>query len=98
MRYHLHVHSGSRAHATVDPLVELEPGMQVGLCGASQVMLHLPHGGGPWTLHDDGLVISHAGVGTAVGAWGLPFVSAIAKLGARTMAISRIMRAVIWPT
>jgi hypothetical protein len=41
--------------------------MQIGACPPGQVMVHFSHGGGPSTVQDDGLVISHAGVAVADG-------------------------------
>jgi hypothetical protein len=70
--------------------------MQVGECGALQVIEHLGHGGGPTTLHDAGLVISHAGVATGVAVFAAVVGVAIASEGDRTIAISRSMRAIIW--
>ena len=95
-RGYLQVQDGGRTHATLDPLAELSPGMQVGDFSAGQVMLHLGHGGGPSTLHDDGLVMSHCGVGVAVGTLAALVGAAIASDGDRTRAISRIMRTIIW--
>jgi hypothetical protein len=93
---YLQVQDGGRTHATADPLAELSPGMQMGDFGGAQVTLHLAQGGGPSTLHDAGLVMSHCGVGAGVGPLGAVDGAAIASEGDRRRAISRIIRAIIW--
>lgn len=45
----------------------LSPGVQIGGCAAAQVTLHFGQGGGPSTLQEEGLVMSHAGVAVGTG-------------------------------
>jgi hypothetical protein len=94
----LHVQEVGRTQASVPPLDELSPGMHLGECGGLQVTVHFAQGGGPWTLHDDGLVISHRGVGAGEALFGTLVGAAIAKLGVSSSGISSSMRKVIWST
>ena len=61
--------------------------------------MHLPHGGGPLIVHVAGWFMSHTGVGTgdAPGEAPLGFLVgvAIAGIGAQSMAINRIISAII---
>ncbi len=61
--------------------------------------MHLPQGGGPSIVHEAGWVISHNGVGigdaTGEGAFGFLVGLAIAGIGENSMAIRRIISAII---
>lgn len=69
--YNLHLkgqpHLQTQVEAFTQTFPELSPGVQIGGCPALQVTEHFSQGGGPSTLHEDGLLMSQLGVGVATG-------------------------------
>ena len=101
---YLQKHEEGFTQTLAEPLDELSPGIQTGLCPAPQVTEHFGQGGGPSTLQEDGFVRSHPTVAVAVGVatfdlldptFGLVLSAPTAEIGRSSVASNKIMTAII---